>query len=712
MGRSSIGLAHYIWFASVGTALVLSIIALCVKEYIREWKHHQVIVKRLQTKTLEEKLAAVESELPHTQGERKTKLEDNGRRLKMVLAQVQTRPTEILQIQIDALGRVDRCTTCHIGIEDKGLEDYEQPYGSHPGQYLLWHNIENFGCTICHEGQGLSTDYMHAAHRPIRGLDRPWQNGVLPKYLIQSSCGKCHLDKEVPFAPLLSKGRDIIEKAGCAGCHKIRLFEEQEKVAPSLDGLGSKVNKTWLFRWLSNPREYDGETELIRHRMPRFNLSREQILDLGAFLMTSEEKAPVEPMLEGNAENGGLLFRESRCVTCHRVEGKGGYLAPELSLVTTKISKAWMYNWIKDPHSFQPRTKMPQFNFTEQQITDIVAYIWDEFGGEEPEGFEEISAPEKDEGERAVNGKKVFMDYGCTGCHTKSGLEQGRTAPELLGVGSKDEDSLQWGKADDVEKYIGDWIYIRLKDPGLLEKKAKMPDFSLTDGEMAAATVALLSDTGESIPSEYLMSTPIPSYPEPPGEFGKIIEKYRCRSCHVVYGKGGWVSGHPLDGEGSEVGKEWLRNYFNLPYSLRPILKERMLNLRMSPQEADFLADFLTTVMVDNSVPAMKGTFTDEEAVKGGRLFEKYGCGSCHILGREGGYVGPSLTNVGDRLTAGWIYCFIKNPQHYEPWSIQPDYDLSDEDARALAAYLTTCRGKNETEQGVGSGGIGLSKDS
>src|SRR3990167_444522 len=190
MGRSSIGLAHYIWFASVGTALVLSIAALCVKEYVREWKHHQAIVKRLQTKALEEKLAAVESELPHTQGERNTKLEDNGRRLKMVLAQVQTRPTEILQIQIDALDRVDRCTTCHIGIEDKGLEDYEQPYGSHPGQYLLWHDIEDFGCTICHEGQGLSTDYMHAAHRPVRGLDRPWQKGVLPKYLIQSSCGK------------------------------------------------------------------------------------------------------------------------------------------------------------------------------------------------------------------------------------------------------------------------------------------------------------------------------------------------------------------------------------------------------------------------------------------------------------------------------------------------------------------------------------------
>lgn len=292
--------------------------------------------------------------------------------------------------------------------------------------YLHWHDVEYFGCTVCHEGQGLSTDYMHAAHRPIRGLDRPWQKGVLPKYLIQSSCGKCHLDREVPFAPLLSKGRDTIKKAGCAGCHKIRLFEEQEKVAPSLDGLSNKVNRAWLLRWFLNPREYDEGRDLIRHRMPRFNLSKEQILDLEAFLMTAKGKTLVEPVMDGDVENGGLLFRESRCVTCHKIEGKGGYLAPELSMVTTKVSKAWMYNWIKDQHAFQPKTKMPQFNFTEQQVLDIVAYIWDEFGEEKPEipdGFEETSIPEKDVRERIARGKTIFMEYGCTGCHTKSGLE-------------------------------------------------------------------------------------------------------------------------------------------------------------------------------------------------------------------------------------------------------------------------------------------------
>jgi len=697
MDKAALGPIHYIWFAVVGTALAVAIVVLCIKEYAREWKHHQAIAKRLQIKAVEEKIKTLESELPSVKEEMKAKYEERLRMTRMIRAQVMASPVKIQQIQIDSLKRVDRCTTCHTGIEDVDMKDQENPYKGHPGKYLQWHDIEKFGCTICHEGQGLSTDYMHAAHMPLRGLDRPWQKAVLSKYLIQSSCGKCHLDKEVPFAPLLSKGRDVIEKAGCSGCHKVRLYENQERVGPSLDLLGSKVNRAWLLRWLSNPREYDPQEGLIRPRMPKFSLSKDQILALEAFLMASgNETVLKEPAEGGDPEAGALLFRETRCVTCHLVEGKGGYLAPELSGITSKVSKKWLYSWIKDTHYFQPRTKMPQFNFSEKQMSDLVEYMWEEFQGEEfeiPKEFEDISGNGKDAGEMVNQGKKIFMEYGCTGCHAKTGIEQGRIAPDIIGLGSRDEERLEWGKAQGVDKYIGNWVFARLKDPDLLEKKAKMPHFPLTEEEMAAATMALLSDTGGDIPSQYVVSAPNQeNYPDLPGEFGKIVDKYRCRSCHVVYGKGSWVSMHPLDGEGSEVRKEWLRAYFSLPYSLRPILKERMVSLKMSDSEVDLLVNFFTSVMVNNSIPGDEGTFTEEEVAGGKILFDKYGCISCHIMGKGGGYVGPPLTTVGDRLTAGWIFAYMKNPRYYEPWSIQPDYGFSEEETRALTAYLASCK--------------------
>ena len=413
-------------------------------------------------------------------------------------------------------------------------------------------------------------------------------------------------------------------------------------------------------------------------------------------MASRDETVLKEPVGEGDPEAGGLLFRESRCVTCHLVEGKGGYLAPELSGITSKVSKKWLYSWIKDTHYFQPGTKMPQFNFSEKQISDLVEYMWEEFQGEEleiPEEFANVPTSEKDIGELVNQGKKVFMEYGCTGCHTKTGIDQGRIAPDIIGLASRDEERLEWGKAQGVDKYIGNWVFTRLKDPGLLEKKAKMPHFPLTEEEMAAATVALLSDTGEDIPSQYIVSAPsLETYPDLPGEFGKIVDKYRCRSCHVVYGKGGWVSMHPLDGEGCEVKGEWLRGYFSVPYSLRPILKERMLNLRMSESEVDFIVNFFTTVMVNNNISREEIKYTEEDIARGQTLFDKYGCISCHIMGKGGGYVGPPLTFAGDRLTTGWIFAYLKNPRFYEPWSIQPDYGFSEEDVRALTAYLTSCK--------------------
>lgn len=742
MGRSSIGFAHYVWFAGLGTALVLAIGVLFIYEYVRVWKNHQAIAKRLQLKSLESRLDALDSEISRAEGERKKRLEERRKVLNMVYAQVKMTPTKIQQTQLDHFKRVDRCTTCHFTIEDKGMVGKPQPYGGHPGWFLDWHGVQDFGCTICHEGQGLSTDYINAAHKPRRihgkERDRPWPRGVLSKYLLQSSCGKCHLGKTVPYAPLLTKGRELIEKAGCSGCHNIQLYEDQEKVAPTLDRLGNKVDENWLLHWLQNPRDYAPAEELIRSRMPRFDLTKEDILCLKEFLLSSRDDKPLlEPPGEGDPDNGGLLFREARCVTCHTIEGKGGYIGPELELITKKVSRKWAYNWLTRTHYFDPKTKMPQFNFTPEQAIDVIDYLWEEFEAEPmgpPEGFQEADKTLKlSREERIARGEKLFLDKGCTGCHPRSDVEHvGKVGRPLEEFALMDEETLEWGEVDrfKIEPYVGNWIFLRLMNPRDLAPEGKMPHYSLTETEAALITLALLSDTGDKIPQEYqvkefhprylpgkdkvlLPPYPLPyggvhgvaaktvrDYPEPPGEFGRIIDKYRCRSCHVVFGNGGWVSTHPLDSQGSQVQKDWLRNYFDLPYSLRPILKERMLNLRMEPEEAKFLAEFFETVSVDNSVSQTLGsTLTEKEAQRGKFLFSEKGCGACHIVGGKGGFVGPALDRVGDRLTAGWIYAFLKDPQRYEPWAIQPNYELSDQEARELTAYLMTLKEEKKTEE-------------
>lgn len=737
-GRSSIGIVHYIWFAVLGVALVLALGALFIKEYVRVWKHHQEIAKRLQIKSVKARIDALDEEIERSEGKKRHELEERRKVLNMVLAQVEVRPKKIEQIQLDHFKRVDRCTTCHRNIEDHGMAGKPEPYNGHPGKFLDWHEVQNFGCTICHEGQGLSTDYMNAAHKSIRiqgkHRDRPWPRGIFSKYLLQSSCGKCHLTQKVPYAPLLTRGRELLEKAGCSGCHYIRLYENEKKVAPPLDRLGDNVNRAWLLHWLSNPRDYAPAEELVRSRMPRFDLSREDILCLTEFLLSShDEESLTEPPAEGDPEKGALLFREARCVTCHTIEGKGGYIAPELELITTKVTPKWAYNWLRNTHYFDPDTTMPQFGFTEEEAANVIAYLWDEYETEPlepPEGFKEADdALKLSKEERITRGKKLFTDFGCMGCHPRSDIEvQGKIGRPLEKFALMDEETMEWGKIDkfSIEPYAGNWIFKRLMEPRLLSPEGKMPHFSLTEEEASMITLALLSDTGDKIPEEYLVRDdgarypdapfPLPQggvhgvsawtlrdYPEPPGEFGKLMDKYRCRSCHVVYGKGGWVSTHPLDLEGSQVQKEWLRNYFDLPYSLRPVLKERMLDLHMEPHEADFLTEFFKMVAVDNFVTdTVDLTFTGEDSEMGKLLFGSKGCSACHIVGGKGGFVGPALDKVGGRLTSGWIYAFLKDPQRYEPWSIQPNYALSDEEARTLTAYLMTLR--EETKEKVTRG--------
>ena len=68
-------------------------------------------------------------------------------------------PRGIQQVWVDDLERVDRCTTCHLGVSWKGLEDVEQPWTTHPETELFEaHPVERFGKNgkmpaSCHDRQ-------------------------------------------------------------------------------------------------------------------------------------------------------------------------------------------------------------------------------------------------------------------------------------------------------------------------------------------------------------------------------------------------------------------------------------------------------------------------------------------------------------------------------------------------------------------------------
>jgi len=71
------------------------------------------------------------------------------------------------QVWLPDLDRVDRCTSCHLGIADPERKDAPQPFRTHPGRWLETHRPDRYGCTSCHGGQGEATTRRGASHQPI-----------------------------------------------------------------------------------------------------------------------------------------------------------------------------------------------------------------------------------------------------------------------------------------------------------------------------------------------------------------------------------------------------------------------------------------------------------------------------------------------------------------------------------------------------------------
>ncbi len=87
----------------------------------------------------------------------------------------------------------------------------------------------------------------------------------------------------------------------------------------------------------------------------------------------------------------------------------------------------------------------------------------------------------------------------------------------------------------------------------------------------------------------------------------------------------------------------------------------------------------------------------------GKEAIEKYGCGSCHTIPgvREAdALVGPPLTHFSQRsFIAGQLANneenlarWIRDPQGVEPGTAMPNLGVSMEDARNIAAYISTIK--------------------
>ena len=193
-----------------------------------------------------------------------------------------------------------------------------------------------------------------------------------------------------------------------------------------------------------------------------------------------------------------------------------------------------------------------------------------------------------------------------------------------------------------------------------------------------------------------------------------LPEKQGCSACHRFSAE---ESPEPhkapdLFYAGDKFQKSWLEKFLQNPVVVRKAGTSTDPDFLMagstpapphpilSGKEAVAMVDYLMSLVLPNLT---KGNVNDALLTKGSKvrikiLFERnYGCIACHeginLAGQaRGGISGPSLANAGNRLTADWIFNWLKTPNKFVARGRMPFNKLDDESAVKLTKYIMSLK--------------------
>jgi len=601
--------------------------------------------------------------------------------------------------------RVDRCESCHIGINVAGFENAPNPYKTHPNrvEILGKHPPEKFGCTPCHRGQGVAVNSAKEGHGEVEH----WPEPLLRGNKVQASCIKCHANvRHLSGSETISRGEKLFEELGCHGCHLVEGYEDLQKVGPYLRLIQAKADPSWLVRWVTNPHEFHPKT-----RMPNFMFKPEEATAIAAYLLDATKAdsqtwlesrplpAGVDPSNATVVEHGKELIDSLGCRGCHGfAEGESPSLlgdnkdiAPNLSHIAEKTDARWIYYWIKGPRNYSPVSRMPSLRLSDEEAQAVTSFLLT-LGEKKPTPGLEDTLSQPDE---IARGKALVRKSGCFGCHDIPGMEnESRIGVELSTFGSKPLEELFFGDHTDIPETWEDWTYNKLKTPRTYATERieqVMPQFDLADTDIKALRVFLSSRTDLKYPVKFRTDTDMRAQREIAGR--RVVARFNCVGCHVIEGEGGAIRARYqdtptmappiLNGEGSKAQPDFLFNFLKQPISIRPWLKVRMPTFSFSDTEANTLVQYfgaLDNVQVPfvhiNEAQISPATI---EAAQKLTTADYFNCFSCHQQGDrkpEGPPEGwaPDLAMARTRLNPDWIVRWLHNPQEVTPGTKMPSF--------------------------------------
>lgn len=188
-----------------------------------------------------------------------------------------------------------------------------------------------------------------------------------------------------------------------------------------------------------------------------------------------------------------------------------------------------------------------------------------------------------------------------------------------------------------------------------------------------------------------------------------LFAENHCAKCHTAASGFGAMPmpemmemGPLLAGSGDRVNEEWLRRWIADPHALRPGTHMPALVDGKTEEGRQKAADIAAYVSAQKlNTPESKAADASL-ASKGGEHFHTLGCVACHTRPDQAepdrDHKRLPLNNVASKFKPGALTAFLKKPDAFHPFSSMPNFRLSDEEANALSAFLTTSSTGKETK--------------
>ena len=239
-----------------------------------------------------------------------------------------------------------------------------------------------------------------------------------------------------PAAPLVpaferfgageSSGQLLASELNCTSCHASE--DIKPKGAPSLDGVGGRMQAEWIRAFLSDPQATKPGTTMpdLLAALPADERAQ-RVEELVHFLKSEAIWQAPKLAKHSSPHTGGRLFSRIGCAACHAdpITTQYGSQHRAAGLVSlegmrAKYSFPSLADFVVRPLHYRKGGRMPDMELPLGQAADIAAYLLDtldvvENGKRAPLQTFAVDA------DKAARGRVVFDRIGCANCHPLEG---------------------------------------------------------------------------------------------------------------------------------------------------------------------------------------------------------------------------------------------------------------------------------------------------